>query len=53
MHAWLDDPPPIPEPDPTRQGSLTLAEVRTALEDAPEWETRPHADLQVHTALFP
>lgn len=50
MHAWLDDPPPsVPESDPTRKGFLTLAEVRTALQDAPEWETTPHADLQVHT----
>ena len=39
----------LAEPDPTRQGFLTLAEVRTALEDAPGWEAKPHADLQVHT----
>ena len=49
IHAWLDDPPPAPEPDPTRQGFLTLSDVRTALRDAPGWETTPHADLQVHT----
>ena len=49
IHAWLDDPPPAPEPDPTRQGFLTLSQVRAALRDAPEWETTPHADLQVHT----
>ncbi len=49
IRAWLDDPPPAPEPDPTRQGFLTLSQVQAALRDAPEWETTPHADLQVHT----
>ncbi len=46
---WLDDPPPAPEPDPTREGFLTYAEVRRALDAAPEWESIPHGDLQVHS----
>jgi histidinol phosphatase-like PHP family hydrolase len=49
MHAWLDDPPPIPEQDPTRVGFLTFSDVRRALDAHPEWEAEPIADLQVHT----
>ena len=49
IHAWLDDPPEMPEPDETRVGFLTLAEVRRALDAEPGWEGSPHADLQVHS----
>jgi histidinol phosphatase-like PHP family hydrolase len=49
IHAWLDDPPSVPEPDETRAGYLTLAEVRRTLADHPEWERTPHADLQTHS----
>lgn len=49
IHGWIDEPPEIPEPDETRRGFLTLAEVRRALDAEPEWEQMPHADLQVHT----
>ena len=47
--AWLDDPPPAPEPDETRRGYLTWAKVRRVLADDPSWETAPHGDLQVHS----
>jgi putative hydrolase len=49
IHGWLDEPPEIPEPDETRRGFLTLAEVRRVLDADPTWECTPHADLQVHT----
>jgi putative hydrolase len=49
IHAWLEAPPELPEPDETRLGFLTLAEVRAVLDEDPTWETAPHADLQVHT----
>jgi histidinol phosphatase-like PHP family hydrolase len=49
IHAWLDAPPETPEPDETRRGFLTLAEVRRVLDAEPAWEGTPHADLQVHT----
>ena len=49
IHGWLDDPPELPEPDETRLGFLTLAEVRTVLDADPTWEATPHADLQVHS----
>jgi hypothetical protein len=49
IHAWLDEPPAVPEPDETRRGFLTLAEVRRVLDADPAWEHTPHADLQVHT----
>jgi histidinol phosphatase-like PHP family hydrolase len=49
IQRWMDTPPPLPEPDGTRSGFLTLAEVRLVLDADPEWERLPHADLQVHT----
>jgi histidinol phosphatase-like PHP family hydrolase len=49
IHAWLDDPRSVPEPDETRRGFLTLAEVRRVLDAEPDWELEPCADLQVHT----
>ena len=49
IHAWLETPPEIPEPDDARRGFLTLAEVRSVLDADPGWEGTPHADLQVHT----
>jgi histidinol phosphatase-like PHP family hydrolase len=48
--AWVADPPPAPEPDPTRRGYLTCAKVLRVLADAdPAWLAEPHADLQVHS----
>ncbi|HEX6263904.1 MAG TPA: hypothetical protein VF036_01335, partial [Actinomycetota bacterium] len=49
LQAWLDAPPDLPEPDATRIGFLTLAEVRAVLDREPAWEGTPHADLQIHT----
>ena len=49
LEAWLEDPPPIPEPDETRRGYLTYAEVRRVLDADPSWESTPCADLQMHT----
>jgi len=49
IQAWLDEPPTIPEPDETRRGFLTYAEVRRTLDADPAWEAEPCADLQMHT----
>jgi histidinol phosphatase-like PHP family hydrolase len=49
IEAWLGSPPEPPEPDETRRGFLTYAEVRRALDADPAWEATPHGDLQVHT----
>jgi histidinol phosphatase-like PHP family hydrolase len=49
IEEWLDAPPDVPEPDETRRGFLTYAQVRAALEIDPAWESAPHADLQIHT----
>jgi putative hydrolase len=49
IHEWLDDRPPVPEPDETRRGYLTYAQVRTVLDADPAWEASPHGDLQVHS----
>jgi histidinol phosphatase-like PHP family hydrolase len=49
LQEWLDDPPPIPEPDPDRLGFLSFAEVRRTLDADPTWEAVPCGDLQVHS----
>jgi putative hydrolase len=49
IHAMLDAPPPSPEPDDTRTGYLTMAQIRTILDADPSWEATPHGDLQVHS----
>ncbi len=48
IEAWLEDPPAI-EPDETRRGFLTYAEVRRTLDADPSWESTRCADLQMHT----
>jgi histidinol phosphatase-like PHP family hydrolase len=47
--GWLDDPPAVPEPDETRRGFLTYAEVRQTLDADLGWESSHCADLQMHT----
>ena len=47
--AWLDDPPEVPEPPPTRRGFMTLAEARAELADDPTWRAELKGDLQMHT----
>jgi histidinol phosphatase-like PHP family hydrolase len=49
IRGWLEDPPAREEPDPAREGFLTMADVRRALAEHPEWERETCADLQVHT----
>ena len=49
IHAMLDEPPPLPEPDDTRSGYLTMAQARVILDAHPEWEATPHGDLHVHS----
>ena len=49
IQAWLEDPPPTLEPDETRRGFLTYAEVRRTLDADHAWESNPCADLQMHT----
>ncbi len=49
IHALLDAPPPVPEPEETRTGYLTMAQVRRILDAEPAWEATPAADLQVHS----
>jgi histidinol phosphatase-like PHP family hydrolase len=51
MQTWLDDPPVVPEPDATRRGFLTYAEVRRTLDADRSWESSPCADLQMHTTF--
>jgi histidinol phosphatase-like PHP family hydrolase len=46
---WLEASPEVPEPDETRRGFLTYAEVRQTLDRDAEWESLPCADLQMHT----
>jgi len=49
IHAWIDERPEMPEPDVTRRGYLTYAQVRRVLDADPAWESTPHGDLQVHS----
>jgi histidinol phosphatase-like PHP family hydrolase len=49
IHELLDAPPIVPEPDDTRTGYLTMAQVRRVLDADPSWEASPHGDLQVHS----
>jgi histidinol phosphatase-like PHP family hydrolase len=49
--SWLEDPPALPETEPTKRGFLTFAEVRRALDADPAWEATPCADLQMHTTF--
>ena len=49
IETWLERPPPVPEVDETQRGFLTYAEVRSTLNADPAWESRPSADLQMHT----
>jgi putative hydrolase len=51
IQGWLEDPPAVPEPDETRRGFLTYAEVRRAINLDPAWEATPCADLQMHTTF--
>ncbi|MEA2550892.1 MAG: putative hydrolase [Actinomycetota bacterium] len=49
IEAWFESRPPVPEPDETRRGFLTYAQIRAALDEDPSWEAAPHGDLQVHS----
>ncbi len=49
IERWLAEPPPVPEPDPTRRNFLTFAQVAAVLATDPTWLTEPHGDLQMHT----
>jgi histidinol phosphatase-like PHP family hydrolase len=49
IEEWLGHRPVVPEPDETRRGFLTYAQIRGALDADPSWENTPHGDLQVHS----
>jgi histidinol phosphatase-like PHP family hydrolase len=49
IEAWLEAPPPLPDPDETRRGFVTFAWVRSVLDADPTWEALPHGDLQTHS----
>src|SRR5437868_12620101 len=46
---WFESRPLVPEPDETRRGFLTYAQIRGALARDPSWEASSHGDLQVHS----
>jgi len=47
LGRWLEEPPPVPEPDTLRRDFLTLAEARADLADGGGAALR--GDLQMHT----
>ena len=49
ISGWIEDPPEVPEPPPSRRGFLTLADLAPHLDAAPNWRAELKADLQMHT----
>lgn len=49
LRSLIDDPPPVPEPDPLRTDFLTVADARRILAQRPGWTDGIRADLQMHT----
>ena len=49
IRAWLDAPPPVPEPAESRREFLTLAEAKQVLRQHPAWRKKAKGDLQMHT----
>ncbi|HEY7874869.1 MAG TPA: PHP domain-containing protein [Actinomycetota bacterium] len=49
IKAWLEDPPPVPEPPPSRAGFMTFARARAIVQANPEWQDGLRGDLQMHT----
>ncbi len=49
IEGWLDDPPEVPEPPPSRAGFVTLAWARARLAKDPAWTERVRGDLQMHS----
>src|SRR4051812_15105638 len=46
MEAWLEQPPPVPEPGPTRQNFPPFPPGAGAPGAHPTWPPAPHAALQ-------
>jgi histidinol phosphatase-like PHP family hydrolase len=49
IKGWIESPPDVPEPPPSRRAFMTLTEAEALLEDRPEWRSELKADLQMHT----
>lgn len=49
IRAWIDEPPPVPEPDPARRGFLTFTAAEAVLDREPGLYRSIRGDLQTHT----
>ncbi|HEY6091551.1 MAG TPA: PHP domain-containing protein [Gemmatimonadales bacterium] len=49
IRGWLEDPPPMANPPPIREGFLTLPQARAILARDPSWTPRLRGDLQTHS----
>ena len=49
IREWMEHPPTVPKPPGTREGFLTLTEVRALLARKPDWSANVKGDLQMHT----
>lgn len=49
ISSWLEEPPEIPEPDPTRQGFMSFAHALRVLDGHPDWAEGLKGDLQMHS----
>jgi len=50
IHSWLDEPPEVPEPPPTREGFVTFARARTVIAQTAAPPV-VRGDLQMHTTF--
>jgi hypothetical protein len=49
IQEWFENPPVMPEKDPTRIDFLTKTEALEILSQNPTWKKRYRGDLQMHT----
>lgn len=49
IQGWIESPPEVPPPPPSRSDFLTLTEAEVLLENRFEWRSDLKADLQMHT----
>jgi putative hydrolase len=49
IRAWLDDPPEVPDPPPSRAGFMSFAHARSIVAQHSGWQDGLKGDLQMHT----
>ena len=49
IKGWLEEPPEVPEPPPSRRNFSSFAAALKTLEGRPDWAERMRSDLQMHS----